>query len=367
MHFSNKFKMICAVLCVCIFAGFGLVYLTQGQDGAAAVSEMIYIKLTSLSGAASENSFSLVKDRDGYLFYGDFWIGVDDDPKLAAQAIRSVQDLVSESGNVGVVLLPSRSVREEKAYYGIPYANYESEADFFAKWMRYYSVPMLDLRNIAEESGASYEECFYKTSYSLKSRAAFEAYVRMAEWLEDTFAIPVGSDPSLQPQSYKIADFEHGFMGELGETGINRNREAETAQVWAPVQTDEYTIVNEEDNCSGPYSQVIVDSDLFEDGASHQLYLHFDEELTKIYHPDAPVDRRVLLIGDRTTAPLCAMTTQLYTQVDYLRSLSEDIDLMNLVATEEYDDILFVLSSRSIIASRFREMAEMTQMDQMAG
>ena len=98
-------------------------------------------------GKHEENAFDVVKDKDGYLHGGNFWTGFGDDTKELAVRVRRLADAMEERGTkVGFVLPPMKVVRQQAAYTGIPYNDFTEQADSLLRWLRYYSVPYLDLR-----------------------------------------------------------------------------------------------------------------------------------------------------------------------------------------------------------------------------
>ena len=91
--------------------------------------------------------FDVVKDKDGYLHGGNFWTGFGDDTKELAVRVRRLADAMEERGTkVGFVLPPMKVVRQQAAYTRIPYNDFTEQADSLLRWLRYYSVPYLDLR-----------------------------------------------------------------------------------------------------------------------------------------------------------------------------------------------------------------------------
>ncbi|MDC7290152.1 hypothetical protein NXH76_20365 [Blautia schinkii] len=103
-------------------------------------------------GKKEENSFHNVKDKSGYLFSGNFWAGHGENQKTLAVRMRRLMEKMKTKGTkVAFILNPEKTVREGMEYPGIPYDNYEKEADDIVRWLDYYSVPYLDLRDTMEK------------------------------------------------------------------------------------------------------------------------------------------------------------------------------------------------------------------------
>ena len=171
-------------------------------------------------GKHEENAFDVVKDKDGYLHGGNFWTGFGDDTKELAVRVRRLADAMEERGTkVGFVLPPMKVVRQQAAYTGIPYNDFTEQADSLLRWLRYYSVPYLDLRESLKDDNLSYEETYYKTDHHWSPLAAFAGFRDTVEWMN--FQWNAGLDPAgdfrdLSPVSYTHLDVYkrqvHGYL-----------------------------------------------------------------------------------------------------------------------------------------------------------
>ena len=132
------------------------------------------------------NAFDEVIDKSGYLHSGNFYTEFPDDQKKISINIRKLSDFSQEHGSCFLfTVTPMKIAMEENRYMGIPYNDFSKAADDLMRYLRYYNVENLDMRETILQSGLSYEDIYYKTDHHWKTPAAFEGYKALANWLNE--------------------------------------------------------------------------------------------------------------------------------------------------------------------------------------
>ena len=194
-------------------------------------------------GKHEENAFDVVKDKDGYLHGGNFWTGFGDDTKELAVRVRRLADAMEERGTkVGFVLPPMKVVQQQAAYTGIPYNDFTEQADSLLRWLRYYSVPYLDLRESLKDDNLSYEETYYKTDHHWSPLAAFAAFADTVEWIISMERGWITAGDFRDLSQYETKNFPGLMLGSQNrDAGVVYSGGTEDYQVYYPKSGGDFT------------------------------------------------------------------------------------------------------------------------------
>ena len=189
------------------------------------------------------NSFDVVKDRAGYLHSGNFWVGFHDESRELAVRVRRLYDMLEARGTqVCFVMSPMKVAKEEVQYAGIPYNDFTGQADEMLRWLRYYGVPYLDLRQSLAERGLSYEEMFFRTDHHWTPETAFAGFCDIVKWLNETFGTNL--DPEgyyCNSENYEVRTYRNTMLGSQGrKTGVCYAEGMEDFTVLFPVDEGDF-------------------------------------------------------------------------------------------------------------------------------
>ena len=169
-------------------------------------------------GKHEQNAFESVIDRSGYLHGGNFWNGFGDDQKEIAVRLRRMADAMAARGTkVGFVLTPMKVARPDQRYPGIPYNDWSILSQALLRWLDYYGVPYLDLTELQQASGLSYEEFWFRTDHHWTPRAAFAGYQALVDWMNSTLGARL--DPQgyyRDPDHYELTVYPKAMFGSQG-------------------------------------------------------------------------------------------------------------------------------------------------------
>lgn len=308
-------------------------------------------------GKHEENGFDRVKDKNGFLYSGNFWSGFGDDTKeLAVRTARLQMQIEARGDQFGFIMFPMNLPQEDAKYYGIPYDDFSQNADTFCVWARYYGVPLLDLRSSWTEHGLTQEEAFFRTDHHWTPLAAFYGYCDILEWMEDTFGAEISDRDRLSNlDSYYQITYENLMFGSRGrDTGTIFAGGAEPYTVIYPREEGDYLLksgeYNDYDTYEGTFSEALLYtdydmdsySDLY-DGEAERTYLKTGvEDYTSIINKDAPSDKKILLLRDSFATPIGAFLAQSFEQVDMLWTGEYTEEELELFIEDAQYDYVFV-------------------------
>lgn len=308
-------------------------------------------------GKHEENGFDRVKDKNGFLYSGNFWSGFGDDTKeLAVRTARLQMQIEARGDQFGFIMFPMNLPQEDAKYYGIPYDDFSQNADTFCAWARYYGVPLLDLRSSWTEHGLTQEEAFFRTDHHWTPLAAFYGYCDILEWMEDTFGAEISDRDRLSNlDSYYQITYENLMFGSRGrDTGTIFAGGAEPYTVIYPREEGDYLLksgeYNDYDTYEGTFSEALLYtdydmdsySDLY-DGEAERTYLKTGvEDYTSIINKDAPSDKKILLLRDSFATPIGAFLAQSFEQVDMLWTGEYTEEELELFIEDAQYDYVFV-------------------------
>jgi hypothetical protein len=168
-------------------------------------------------GKNEENSFKYVRDKDGFLFAGNFWNIPDVSAREYAKRVKRIQDNIADRGTKVVVLLFPTQYNEEwsDGYYGMAYQDYNEYGDEFIRWLRYYGIDYIDYKEYYLDENKSQEEIFYKTDHHWTVPASFEGFKLLVEHLNEKYDANL-DEYYTDINNYKIEEYENAFMGSQG-------------------------------------------------------------------------------------------------------------------------------------------------------
>lgn len=314
-----------------------------------------YGALQKAMGKHEENAFNKVKDRNGFLYSGNFWSEFGDDTReLALRTWRLGQEVTARGSRFGVILLPMKTPEEGAAYYGIPYDDQNRRADSFAAWARHYSVPLLDLRENWREEGLTQEEAFFRTDSSWTPRAAFAGCCGTLQWMEERFDAQIPEREKLcRLSDYEMTTYEGLMFGTCGEeTGAVFAGGAEPYTLIRPKEEGSYLLKSGKpdsyDRHEGGFSRALLSLEQKENGfrgEARDIYLHERlDDYTSIVNLETESTEKVLLLRDLFAAPMGAFLAQAFSQVDLLSGQAyTEAELREIMEETRYDYVFVVL------------------------
>lgn len=179
-----------------------------------------YGTINRMLGKKEINGFDYALDKSGAYEPINFWSEAKDiDLRVFAQRILMLKnDVESYGGNFTFMMFPHKMNDSwNEKYEGIPYNDFNSQADTFLAWLEFYGVDYIDFRETLKDTGMSFEEMFYKTDHHWNGEASFIAFQELTEYMNGTYA--AGFDPEgyyTNRDNYSFEWVPSTFLGAAG-------------------------------------------------------------------------------------------------------------------------------------------------------
>lgn len=325
----------------------------------------LYGQIQKLLGKKEVNGFDVVKDKNGYLHNGNFWVGFWDDTKELGIRARRMKDAVEAQGSrFGFVIMPMKTPKEGSEYWGIPYNDYNGQAESLKNWLDYYSVEYLDLGEVIKQSGLSYEETFFKTDHHWTPRAAFYGFCQVVEWMNRSW--DAGLDPEGRHRDiaeYEIKVLEGLMLGSQGrDTGYVYAEGMEDYEVLIPKEKGDYlwqfgNRKEELDEKRGVFEETMLDLHVkgnIYDALATRTYLNDINEFDHLENLDSPEGKKLLLLRDSYTSPLASFLIQTCGEIDLMWTQRyESGEIETYLEENQYDYVLLMLYPENLSEINF--------------
>ncbi len=246
--------------------------------------------LYRLLGKNEINNFSVVRDKDGYLYHANFWNNTDISMKDAAQKIRALQDnfINEDTGEaktkVIVLMFPTKYDKDRiRGYEGIPYQDMNDYADDLLQYLRRYSVDYIDYRKWLKDSGRSSGDIFYLSDSHWKVNTAFYATIYLAEYIKYKYGIDL--DPEhiyLNSDNYLRTMYDDLFYGDYALETERYHTKPDSYELIVPRYYTDFNTVSE-----NPGGRIVREHGIFSDVLTTRRYINekntYDKEVYKTY------------------------------------------------------------------------------------
>lgn len=344
--------------------------------------EYCYLELYSLYnkvlGKNEYNSFSVVRDNNGYMFYGNLWsfnLNEKIDTAGLAKRVYNMQQVIEEKGTKLYVLsMPVKSMSEYLDFdRGVPYQDYSSVADDYIYYCQALNLDVIDFRTMLKKSDLSYEDMFFKTDHHWMPLAAFYAFDYLVEELKtDGYDLdPDGKYTDID--SYNVETYEECWVGTYGlNTGINYVDELESITILTPkfdtsfyykcrYSGDIYFAEKEGSfdetflNRNAIYEQ--AEGNMYE-GSAYNAYLGGVCAYDHIENKNNPDGPKVLFIRDSYSSPLGAYFASLCSELDMIWAKGYGESIEELVENGDYDFVFVATWPENLAEDSFDFYAE---------
>ncbi len=302
-----------------------------------------------------ENNFTYVKDKNGFLYSGNFWNTSNIEAMELALRVRYMKDVVAEDETRVVCLMYPTKYNEEwsDGYYGIPYNNLNEHADDVLVYFRRYNIDYIDFREEFLDQNLTMEDIFYKTDHHWTVPRAFDSTCTILEYMEERYGDDWDpKDYYKNINHYQVETYEDFYLGSQGR---------ETGYIYSGL--DDYTYICPKFDSSVTYSFVYRDGDLgkkqgaIEDVLIDKKYLDYDNiykrEMNNSYMQgiclrDSIVNEekkdgpKVLFIRDSYSSPVATFLAPMCSQIDLIWSIHFDGDDIEEIVEDGGYDYIFV-------------------------
>lgn len=324
-----------------------------------------YAMVYNFLGKNEENSFKYVRDKDGMLYYGDFWSAPLASSRDYINRILTLKSKVAKKDTKVVVLLYPTAYNENwsDGYYGIPYRDYNQLADELVAYFRYYGIDYIDYKEMFIEQGKTAEEIFFKTDHHWRIESSFDAFVELTNHLNDNYGEKL--DPFYTDKSnYEFVTYENAYIGSQGrDAGVSYVGADDFTFIFPKFESSYYCyglyINLTEKEKTGSMEEVLISNKYLEleDYYERELYNTYLEGIRKydyIVNNNNPDGLNVLFLRDSYTSPLATFFSSYCSSMELYWTVQNDAETMEKAVEEgEYDYIFIGLSVDSIAIDGF--------------
>lgn len=316
------------------------------------------------------NNMDLIEDKLGFLHNGNFYADFGDDQRKIAINFRLLNDYAAQYGaQTGVVITPMKIAPEDARYLGLPYDSSYHEADDLLAWLRHYNVHCMDMRDLPAESGLGYEQSFYKTDHHWTTPAAFDAYCRIINWLEQSEGLKLASTAVTSDiNNYAVENYPSLMLGSQGrDAGLYYSRGTEDFSIYYPLDNGDYVLRTRDNGewreYSGGFRGALV-RDRFEETVRDRLFTVSCYDLSflrglhdeiSIENQNLPDGAKVLIICDSYSLPLGCYLAQNFGRIDMVYALGSRMDnVLKMIEENSYDYVLACIYPENLSVENYR-------------
>lgn len=324
-----------------------------------------YGLVQKILGKKEYNAYEMVIDKDGYLHSGNFYVGIDDSERDIAIQVRMLQDYCKErKSEFGFVITPMKVAKGEARYYGIPYNDFNGQADDVERMLRYYNVEHLDLRDSLDKYNMSYDEMYFRTDHHWQTKPAFLGYVELLNWMEKTWGKEIYEKKyTTDYNNYRTVVYDDLMFGSQAKrVGEIYGGSGEDFELYLPFKDTFYKVrsghLRDLTKREGKFSEVIVNEevdekikDKYQDSIYDLSFINGLSAYISVENVEAETNDKVLVIRDSYFSPVGAYMCQNFKQTDLVYMLGEDMtNVLELIEKNKYDYVVFEVCPENMTA-----------------
>lgn len=306
----------------------------------SAISDNVYLKndFVNAYGAIqlyldknSMDSFDIVKDVEGNLFYSYFYDGVNDTSELSERTSYLSSIVEASGGNLMYLMSPDKEIEGYTEFdLGIPYPKNNETADQFLTELSELDVEYLDFREGLLESSTDPNDIFYSTDHHWQTNTAFWAFDKLVDKINDVYGVSLDTDNYYTNiDNYNQTVYEE-YLGSLGRnTGVAYSGIEDFTLITPEYDTSYnyyYDYSTNEEFLTGPFDTALINQTIFDsdfdimdvEGDKYMAYLYGNRPLVKIENTLSNNDIKVLFIKDSYAVPLCSFFSTVVSEVQMI-------------------------------------------------
>lgn len=333
----------------------------------------IYAALQTAQGKRELRNFYLIRDKEGFLYTGDFYGTYDMGMEMYAERLAVMHDTLQQSAASSPFLFVGTASRQgdaqAAAMAGYPLSlNAVRQMDELLFRLFGKQIDTLDLRFTAMHAMPR-EEMFYRTDPHWTTTAAFQAFVHIVDCLQAQYGLVL--DPGgiyRNPDNYVVERYEDAFLGEYGQSAGIYISGMEDFVLIRPAAPSSFLL--HEGVGAGDFFDTLLFQQLLGAGNAYDsqptnVYLGRDSFSRTITNHSLPNGPKLLLIGDSNFKPVAAFLAQLCSELVFLNPLEagEGDSIEAYLENNVYDGVIVACSPESVGEAFFPYYAEAASMN----
>lgn len=284
-----------------------------------------YGAISRAIGKKEVNGFSYGIDKNGAYEPINFWVDADEtDFRNYAQQLVLFRDDVEKNGGHFLFLLFPHKMNESwnEGYKGLPYNDFNEQADALLEWLEFYGVDYIDFRETMKASNLSFEEMFYKTDHHWTGYAAFLAFQELVDHMNTKY--DAGLDPEgfyTDVNNYEIKRVENTFLGSAGRNvGTSfAKTDLEDFQTVTPLFNTNLQWTTHDESEPPASSLIMKEMVTYEEPYKSDAYKFYmngvntRDQITNFDNPDGPT---MFFIRDSYASPIIMDMLPMFSEID---------------------------------------------------
>lgn len=323
----------------------------------------LYGTLNRLLGKKEINGFDYALDKKGAYNAINFWSEARDISfRTFAQRLVMLRDEVEKNGSHFTFLLFPHKMNEawNCGYEGIPYNDFNDQADCLLEWLDFYGVDYIDFRETMKASGMSFEEMFYRTDHHWTGKASFVAFQELIKYMNDEY--DAGLDESgfyTDEGNYRFDIIENSFLGSSGrDVGSSfSNLPLDDFSAVSPSFDNKYiwkSSANENGSSSLFCKNALSYTDIYQSDM-YKYYLDGVNTRDYIQNLDNANGPRAFFIRDSYASPLITFMAPMFSEIDASwGKYTSDRFVKNDVLTNDYDYVFVAYYTEDLYDEFFK-------------
>ena len=321
-----------------------------------------YGEINRVIGKKEINGFDYALDKNDAYEPVNFWSDAKDISfrTFAQQMVLFRDEVEKEGGHFTFLLFPHKmNSAWTKGYDGIPYNDFNEQADNLLHWLDFYGVNYIDFRETMKASGLSYKEMFYKTDHHWTGYAGFLAFKELIGYMNEEYE--AGLDPEYfyrDESNYSFEWMDKCFLGSAGRSvGTSyANIELEDFQVMKPLFQTNYEY---ESYSKGSSNSLYCDDYLvYKNAYNSDMYAYYmngvevRDEIINKDNQDAPT---VAFIRDSFASPIIIDMAPMFSKITCSwGKYTSDRYVKNDVLGNDYDYVFVAYYPEDLYSEFFK-------------
>ena len=189
------------------FAAAGVFQNINGYKSLLTGSEMIPVG----------SDLSIIRGKDGYLYYSNNFPYETYDYGLQALQLREMQTAAQKRGGSMIFVNCPDLFIEGMAESELPISNWNARSNALLYALSGYGVASMDARQVLTQSELDPSLYRYKTEPHWTTQASFEVYLALLEWMSRNGGAFEENDFFVDRGNYIQTTYEDAFSGQLGQ------------------------------------------------------------------------------------------------------------------------------------------------------
>ncbi len=300
--------------------------------------------------------FAYIKDKDGFLHSGAFYIEEDDLLELYAKKVRKLAD--AAGAKTMFISFPEKSYIENDFEKGMPVREYDYIQDEFLTYLMGNRVDSLDLRNSLKRRGSKKNELYYRTDKSMTTYGSFEVFCSIVSEIDKRYGMSMDPENIYTDRSnYTVEEYPGAFIGNMArEAGsIFSGRDDFEIYIHAFPQEFRWEYVNHKEQTFNKVgdSEILMMREYLNNDDIHARYpirtylggINDWDKITNLKKPDAP---KILCIRDDNFSAVATFLAPLCSELHLVNPSADGTDITKYIRDNEFDLVLYAVSASRI-------------------